>query len=84
MNEAFVQGVADTLREGVEQGWPARGGAWLVERNGRLEGSLGLTAEGDGTGKLCWVVLAPALRGTGLGRRMISQHYVAHLSGEVG
>ena len=49
--------------------WPEGGGVWIVERGGRHAGSLALTGEGDGVGKIRWVLLEPELRGAGIGRR---------------
>ncbi len=74
-NEAFVAAVAENVAAYRDAGWPERGGAvWLVERDrGELAGSLGLTAEPDGTGHVRWFVFAPELRGSGLGRRLLSE-----------
>jgi ribosomal protein S18 acetylase RimI-like enzyme len=74
-NEAFVAAVADNVAAYRAAGWPERGGAvWLFERErGELEGSLGLTAEADGSGHVRWFVFAPELRGSGLGRRLLSE-----------
>jgi GNAT superfamily N-acetyltransferase len=73
MDTSFVDGVRFTVEDAVERGWPKGGGAWLVDGSDGLAGSLGLTDEGDGLGKLRWVVLAPEARGTGLGKRMITE-----------
>ena len=55
-------------------GWPELGGAvWLVEHDGVLAGSLGLTDEGDGVGWVRWFVFAPEVRGFGLGRRLVAE-----------
>jgi GNAT superfamily N-acetyltransferase len=72
-NAAFVQAVADSVERAVAGGWPEGGGVWIVERGGRLAGSVALTDEGDGLGKIRWVLLDPALRGLGLGRRLIGE-----------
>lgn len=75
-NEAFVAAVADNLAAYRAAGWPQRGGAvWLVDRaeGGELLGSLGLTAEPDGTGHVRWFVFASEVRGSGLGRRLLSE-----------
>jgi ribosomal protein S18 acetylase RimI-like enzyme len=75
-NEAFVAAVADNVAACRAAGWPQRRGAvWLVDRTegGELQGSLGLTAERDGTGHVRWFVFAPELRGSGLGRRLLSE-----------
>ena len=73
-SEAFVAAVAANVAACRAAGWPERGGVWLVEREGGvLEGSLGLTAEPDGTGRVRWFVFAPQLRGSGLGRRLLAE-----------
>jgi len=73
-NEAFVAAVAGSVERAVARGWPqAGGGAWLVEAGGRVVGSLGLTDEGQGVGQIRWVVFEPALRGQGLGRRLLGE-----------
>jgi RimJ/RimL family protein N-acetyltransferase len=72
-NGAFVAAVAESVAAAVERGWPAGGGVWIVERDGKVAGSVALTDEGDGVGKIRWVLLEPALRGAGLGRRLIGE-----------
>jgi GNAT superfamily N-acetyltransferase len=71
MDERFVAGVAAAVDAALANGWPEGGGAWLVERDGEFAGSVGLTDEGQGTGRIRWVLLAPELRGLGLGRRLV-------------
>jgi GNAT superfamily N-acetyltransferase len=62
------------IDEAIIRGWPEHGGAvWLVERSGRLVGSLALTDEGDGVGRVRWFVLEAAVRGRGLGRSLIAE-----------
>lgn len=72
-NELFVTQVAESVEQAIAGGWPEGGGIWIVERGGEVTGSTALTDEGDGTGKLRWVLLAPELRGAGLGRRMVGE-----------
>jgi ribosomal protein S18 acetylase RimI-like enzyme len=73
-NEQFVTAVAESLAGRIALGWPAAGGAvWLVERGGRVAGSMGLTIEGQGVGQIRWVVLEPSLRGHGLGRALLDE-----------
>jgi RimJ/RimL family protein N-acetyltransferase len=72
-NDAFVAAVAESVAAALEKGWPERGGVWIVERHGKVVGSVALTDEGEGAGKLRWVLLEPALRGAGLGRRLIGE-----------
>src|SRR5690242_4253560 len=83
MNDVFVARVAEGVLDAVAAGWPqAGGGVWLVDGTGTgtvgvdgdrpgLRGSLALTDEGDGLGRLRWFVLDPALRGLGLGRSLV-------------
>ncbi len=75
MNHEFVNGVRETVRSALAQGWPERGGGggWLVERDGEPAGCIGLTDEGDGIGRVRWVVLLPELRGQGVGRRLLAE-----------
>ena len=74
LNERFVQGVRRGLEAAVRSGWPERTGAvWLVERDGALLGALGLTDEGEGVGRVRWLVLDAALRGRGLGRSLVGE-----------
>jgi ribosomal protein S18 acetylase RimI-like enzyme len=73
LNERFVAGVQRSLDAAVLNGWPERaGGVWLVERDGPLLGALGLTDEGQGVGRLRWLVFDPAVRGRGLARSLVA------------
>jgi GNAT superfamily N-acetyltransferase len=68
----FAGSVAWSIEAALARGWPGTGGGvWLVDCGARLEGSLALTTEGDGLGRVRWFVLAPAVRGRGLGRRLM-------------
>jgi ribosomal protein S18 acetylase RimI-like enzyme len=74
LNKRFVEGVRRGLEAAVTTGWPQRAGAvWLVDGDETLLGALGLTDEGEGTGRLRWLVLDPALRGRGLGRSLVAE-----------
>jgi ribosomal protein S18 acetylase RimI-like enzyme len=74
MADGFLAGVRQTLHAAAAYGWPSGAGAgWLIDHGDGLSGSLGLTDEGDGVGKVRWFVLASELRGHGLGRRMFSE-----------
>jgi len=72
-NELFVAMVAKSVAEAVERGWPDGGGIWVVDCGGEFAGSVALTDEGAGVGALRWVLLAPELRGAGLGRRLVGE-----------
>jgi ribosomal protein S18 acetylase RimI-like enzyme len=73
-NEMFVEGVAAAARSARAAGWPERGGGvWLVEHRGELGGSLALIAQPGDLGRVRWFVVHPALRGRGLGARMVAE-----------
>jgi GNAT superfamily N-acetyltransferase len=73
-NAEFVAAVERTVLAARAAGWPEQGGAvWLVERDRELHGSLGLTDEGGGVGRVRWFVFAPELRGQGLGRSLLDE-----------
>lgn len=73
-NEEFVSSVRRGIDEARRGGWPQRSGAvWLVERGERLVGSLALTDEGRGVGRVRWFVLEAPVRGRGLGRALVGE-----------
>jgi GNAT superfamily N-acetyltransferase len=73
LNEVFVRGVADGIEAATKRGWPLRSGAvWLIGKGAGLAGCLALTDEGRGVGRVRWFVLAPALRGQGVGGRLVA------------
>ena len=45
----------------------------FVDGDEQLLGALGLTDEGDGAGRVRWLVLDPALRGRGLARSLVAE-----------
>lgn len=70
-HEGYV-GAGITSR--ASRGFPGpREGIWVVERDGTVAGSIGLTDEGDDCAGLRWLVLDPSVRGRGLGHRLISE-----------
>jgi ribosomal protein S18 acetylase RimI-like enzyme len=70
----FEGGVLGGLATAGERGFPRDGeGIWIVELDGILSGVVGLTNEGDGEARLRWVLLAPELRGRGIGRTLIGE-----------
>jgi GNAT superfamily N-acetyltransferase len=73
-NDEFVAAVARKLAAARAAGWPESGGAvWLVEHEGEVAGSLGLTDEGGGVGCVRWFVFAPEVRGHRLGRTLLDE-----------
>src|SRR5690349_14047812 len=46
---------------------------WIVEKDGKVAGSIGIVEAAAGEAQLRWFLLHPDLRGRGLGRRLIEQ-----------
>ncbi len=46
---------------------------WVVEKDGRVEGSLALTRVDQNTSQLRWFYLEPELRGHGMGRQLMNE-----------
>jgi GNAT superfamily N-acetyltransferase len=71
LDARFEAGVARTLGELVLRGFPGtREGAWIAHDDGAVRGSILLSDEGDGRGRVRFFVLEPGARGHGLGRRL--------------
>jgi ribosomal protein S18 acetylase RimI-like enzyme len=76
----FVAHVEARIAAAAEAGFPReRDRVWLLDRRGVLAGSLALTDEGGDIGYVRWYLIDPALRGQGLGRRLVTE-----LVGEAG
>lgn len=69
----FEAMVGRSVARAAERGWPDSGGFWAIDIDGELRGCIAFTDEGDGVACLRWVLLAPELRGHGLGRAMIAE-----------
>lgn len=46
---------------------------WIVTRAGRVGGSVAIVAASETEAQLRWLLLAPPLRGRGLGRRLVGE-----------
>jgi ribosomal protein S18 acetylase RimI-like enzyme len=74
LDSTFEAHVGASVAAAGKRGFPReREGIWIVEVDGNHAGSVALTDEGDGLAALRWVVLDPALRGQGLGHRLIGE-----------
>jgi GNAT superfamily N-acetyltransferase len=75
VDETFVGDIGVTLAELAERGWPDRDGdgAWLVDGPEGVLGSLMLSNEGRGEGRVRLFVLDRPLRGKGIGRLLLDE-----------
>jgi GNAT superfamily N-acetyltransferase len=74
VDSTFEAYVAAGVARAALRGWPdEREGVWIVERDSAMKGSIAFTDEGGDTATLRWFVLEPALRGQGLGRRLVGE-----------
>jgi N-acetylglutamate synthase-like GNAT family acetyltransferase len=67
--EAYVAG---PLAEFVKAGSP-RERLWIAERDGQIVGCIAIVAASAETAQLRWFLVNPSARGTGLGKRMLSE-----------
>jgi ribosomal protein S18 acetylase RimI-like enzyme len=82
VDSSFEAHVAAGLANAALRGFPQPGEAiWIVELDGRHAGSLALTDEGDGEAWTRWFLLDPAVRGHGLGRRLVDEMVTAARDG---
>jgi GNAT superfamily N-acetyltransferase len=74
VDSTFEAMVAASVAKAGSSGFPrSREGLWIVERDGEIGGSMAYTDEGAGVAMVRWVLLEPALRGRGLGRRLFGE-----------
>jgi len=62
--------VAEIVAQFARDFDPRRERAWIAEQNGRVVGSIFLVSKGRTTAKLRLLIVDPAARGAGLGRRL--------------
>lgn len=67
--EAYVAGTFSAYA------WPLapRQRLWILERNGVLGGSIAIVAASESQAQLRWLLLAPKLRGRGLGNLLVQE-----------
>jgi GNAT superfamily N-acetyltransferase len=71
----FTAYVADGMAELVRalEHDPGAGRLWLAEVDGHLKGSIAIVRAAPTVAQLRWFLLAPELRGRGLGRQLLDQ-----------
>jgi len=68
----FEADVARWFADLITRGFPRRGeDVWIMDDAGAVRGSIVLTDEGDGLGRVRFFILDPATRGQGLGHRLL-------------
>jgi GNAT superfamily N-acetyltransferase len=72
MEAGFVEDIVAALHRASESGWPENGGVHILEGGGEMTGTMAWTDEGDHA-RIRWVLLAPELRGEGLGRQLVEE-----------
>lgn len=78
--EAYVAG---PLAEFVLRGSP-RERIWIAEHEGRLCGSIAIVAASQQVAQLRWFLVDPAVRGAGLGRRLLDSAIAFSIGGGYG
>lgn len=66
--EAFA---ARTFGRLAERWDPSRERIWIAEHSGEIVGCVAILAVDDGVAQLRWFLVAPSVRGQGLGRRLV-------------
>src|SRR5437867_1046179 len=68
--EGYVAGTLGHFASPID---PARERLWLAETAGRLVGCVALVKYADDVAQLRWLLVDPASRGQGLGRRLVQE-----------
>ena len=72
LDQSFADGVATQMAEFRRRGFPGpREGLWLAHLEDAVVGTITLIEESPALGRLGHLVLLPAARGTGAGRRLV-------------
>jgi GNAT superfamily N-acetyltransferase len=72
-DRGFEAYVAETVAEYGRLARPALDRLWIAERGGQQVGSIAIVGREGGAAQLRWFLVHPDARGTGLGRRLVSE-----------
>lgn len=70
-DQTFREFIHDGISSFVEHSNPSKEEIWVVDIEGRLYGSIGITQLTDKTAQLRWFLIAPEQRGNGWGSKLM-------------
>jgi GNAT superfamily N-acetyltransferase len=72
-DHTFEAYVAESLAEFGRAAPSAHSRLWIAEADGELVGSIGIVGREGSLAQLRWLLVAPEVRGQGLGRRLVQE-----------
>jgi GNAT superfamily N-acetyltransferase len=72
-DHTFEAYVAEPIGRFIIEFDPARDRIWIARRGEEIVGCVAIKGEADGSAQLRWFLVHPTTRGSGLGRKLLSQ-----------